>query len=134
LLQHAAWGGLWLAAAGEKAVHRERGLREARRAARRILRERAAYAPAYGDLLRAGIAAQVGDREDAAASQRRGLAATDETHMAGSVGLMRWRLGELLGGDEGAALLAAANAWFAREGVVDPARYLDVYAPGFPGG
>ncbi|MBE7454022.1 MAG: hypothetical protein HS111_35795, partial [Kofleriaceae bacterium] len=41
----------------------------------------------------------------------------------------RWRLGELLGGDEGAALRAAAAAALAAEGVRDPARVVTMLAP-----
>ena len=41
------------------------------------------------------------------------------------------RLGEMMGGDEGAALLAQGNGWMSTEGITDPDRITDVFAPGF---
>jgi hypothetical protein len=42
----------------------------------------------------------------------------------------RRRLGELLGGDEGAALIARADAFLVERGVVDPGRLMVAMAPG----
>ena len=38
----------------------------------------------------------------------------------------RYRVGKLVGGDEGAALCADVHAWLAREGVRAPDRMLDM--------
>src|SRR5436853_216801 len=43
----------------------------------------------------------------------------------------RRRLGELLGGSEGAAFIAEADRWYASEGVKNPERFTDMLAPGF---
>ncbi len=43
----------------------------------------------------------------------------------------RWRLGQLVGGAEGAELTRAAEAWAVGEGVKNPARMLALMAPGF---
>jgi len=43
----------------------------------------------------------------------------------------RWRLGQLLGGGEGAALAHAAEEWARGEGVVSPPRMFAMIAPGF---
>ena len=53
--------------------------------------------------------------------------------VAGDMALLahaaRWRLGELLGGDEGTALVAAAGAALRAEGIRDPARTVAVFVP-----
>jgi len=43
----------------------------------------------------------------------------------------RRRLGSLLGGDEGARSIAAAESWMSAQGVKDPARMTAMIAPGF---
>jgi len=42
-----------------------------------------------------------------------------------------YRRGQLLGGDAGAALVAEADGEFRKRGVRNPARFVEVYAPGF---
>ena len=42
----------------------------------------------------------------------------------------RWRGGEAMGGDEGAAIIEQASAALHEAGVVQPARFVEVYAPG----
>ena len=43
----------------------------------------------------------------------------------------RRRLGEMLGGDEGRALVETADAWMRSETIVNPERMTEVFAPGF---
>jgi len=42
----------------------------------------------------------------------------------------RRRRGQLLGGDEGAALVAEADSWMAKQDIKNPARMADMLAPG----
>jgi hypothetical protein len=44
----------------------------------------------------------------------------------------RRRHGELLGGDEGRAQIAAANGWMTGQGIRKPGRITAMYKPGFP--
>lgn len=84
------------------------------------------------DLIEAGVAASRG-RSDLALDGLR-LAETRLLHgaMAGYAAAAKARLGELLGGDEGAAATASAHGWLEQHGVVNPPRYVDMRAPGFP--
>ena len=51
--------------------------------------------------------------------------------MAYPIASARYRLGHILGGDEGAGLVAEAEAWCASEGIVNPERATEILAPGF---
>jgi hypothetical protein len=44
----------------------------------------------------------------------------------------RRRLGQLVGGAEGQALVAQADGWMAVQNIRNPARMTAVFAPGFP--
>jgi hypothetical protein len=68
-----------------------------------------------------------GDRERAIAVLRRSIPAPAGPLLTN---LRRRRLGELLGGDEGTALISEADAFLRAGGVVDPARYTAAYTPG----
>jgi hypothetical protein len=46
----------------------------------------------------------------------------------------RRRLGRLIGGDAGKALLVEADTWMASQGIKNPARMTAMLAPGFPDG
>jgi len=49
--------------------------------------------------------------------------------------IARRKKGELLGGDEGRALIAQADEWMAGEGIVNPARLASAFVPWqVPGG
>jgi hypothetical protein len=41
----------------------------------------------------------------------------------------RWRMGEMLGGDRGAAFVAEARAWMTEQGIRNPARMTAMHAP-----
>ena len=59
------------------------------------------------------------------------LARSEAAHMGLFAAAARRRLGGLLGGDEGRALVAEADAWMASQGIRNPARMAAMLAPGF---
>ena len=98
--------------------------------ARRIERELTPWGDALARLLRAGIASVSGDRAAAlahVAAAERDLAAADMALHAAVAGRRR---GELLGGAEGEAAVAAADASMAKQGIRSPGRIAGMLAPG----
>ncbi|HEY0483502.1 MAG TPA: AAA family ATPase [Kofleriaceae bacterium] len=80
-------------------------------------------------LARAELAVLRGDLDAAAAGYRSavlGFDAADTTTVADAA---RWRLGELLGGDEGRALVDQARAALVTEGIVRPERVVAMFVP-----
>ncbi len=102
---------------------------EARRCARKLRTPRVPIADAMGLLLDAGVAALEDRIDDGVALLRRTLVAFEGARMAGHAEVARWRLGELVGGDEGAALRAQAREWMAAQQVAEPQRIVQVIAP-----
>jgi hypothetical protein len=96
--------------------------------AARLEREHVPDATACAALLRGQARAARGDREGAVRGYRRALAhlGTRETLLGRAVGE---RLGEIVGGDEGAARLGDNRAWAEGQGVVRPDRLFAIYAP-----
>jgi hypothetical protein len=99
------------------------------REARKLIRRSTANAALTGIVVPANVllACLDGQRERAVAALRESLpraagALIEQVH--------RRRLGELLGGDEGAALIAEADAFMRAGGVIDPERYAAAFTPG----
>ncbi|HEY7956763.1 MAG TPA: AAA family ATPase [Polyangia bacterium] len=109
---------------------RRQAAAEARHQARELERSPQPAGRASSGLLRAGAAELDGDRHQAVAELRRTVAALDaiDTRLFAAAG--RRRLGLLLGGDEGSAMIAAAEAWLSARGVENPARFAAMIAPG----
>ncbi len=106
-------------------------LKRAARCARKLERERIGYAAVWALLLRAGIAAQKGNAKAASGHLTNTIERAEQHDLLLCAAAARRRLGELLGGDEGAALIAAADDWMNSEGIVNPERMTEVFAPGF---
>jgi predicted ATPase len=105
-------------------------LRRVERDARRIEREGTAWGNALARLVRACVAASAGDPESAAAlagSADQELRSVDMNLHAAAA---RRRRGELLGGDEGRALVEASDAWMTGQAIKDPGRITAMLAPG----
>jgi len=111
---------------------RRRLATEARAIARRLDRERAAWAAAYATQIRALLALLDGERADAAS----GLDAAERAFAACDMGLMaavvRRRCGELEGGASGAAHVDSAERAMAAQAIADPAAMVRLLCP-WPG-
>jgi hypothetical protein len=71
-----------------------------------------------------------GDHAGAVTALREGIKRAEATDTIGYAVPARYRLGELLGGDEGQALIQEALEAMTAWGVKNPARWLAVYMPG----
>jgi len=128
LWQLRARAAIAVAATGRDAAAR---LAEAARDARSIERERTAWGEALAALVRAGLAAVSGDRSEAAALYGRAAEACDATGMHFNAASARRRRGQVQGGDEGRALVEAADAWMTGQGIRRPERMAAMSTPGF---
>jgi len=122
-----------LAAAAEAAAPGERAdalLQSAEQDARRIEREHVHWGDPLAALVRAAVATT---RREPETALRFVLAAEDGFETAGMAlyaTVARRRRGELLGGDEGRALVAGADAWMAGQDIKNPSRMSAMLAPG----
>jgi hypothetical protein len=106
-------------------------LAAAERDAGRLEREKMAWGDALAQLIRAGVAAGRGDEPGAVARLNAAMAGLEAGDMRYPAAGARRRLGELIGGDEGRALLAQVNSWMTAQKIGDPDRYTAMLAPGF---
>ncbi|MFI5454983.1 MAG: hypothetical protein ACHRXM_05980 [Isosphaerales bacterium] len=104
-------------------------LRAAERDARWLHREGMAWSRALAYPIRAGVAAARGDRSRAASLFALAVTQLEAVDMNLYAGASRRRLGEILGGDEGRAQVERADSWMSRQGIQNPARMADVFAP-----
>ena len=89
--------------------------------------------PVVGRLARLGRAGVEAARRTDEAVEHLGHAAAwfDRTGMALHAAVARRPLGRLVGGDEGSALVDAAERWMAGEGIASPELLSATIAPGF---
>ena len=104
---------------------------EAARLARKLDRERMPWIAPLAALVWAGVRVANGDREGAAAHLRAAIASGEAADMRLHSAVARLRLGVLLGGTEGDALLRHAREWMDRQEVRVPERMAAMLAPGF---
>jgi serine/threonine protein kinase/predicted ATPase len=112
------------------AGHDDRYLQEVEREARGIERERVLWGTGLALLLRAGVAATRGKRQDALALASSAQAACQAADMLLYAAAAQRRRGELLGGAEGQALVTAADSIMAAQDVKNPSRFTAMLAPG----
>ncbi len=104
-------------------------LRSAERDARRLDREGMAWSKALAYPIRAGLAAARGDTSRAASVFAEAVTQLEAVDMNLHAAASRRRLGEILGGDEGRAQMEGADSWMRQQGIQNPARMADVFAP-----
>ena len=122
-------GRLALASAfGENRVAR---IKIAAAVAGQIARENMIYADPYAALIRAGIAHRRGDLDSAVTLLEKALKEFEAADMTLYAVVTRHRLGEMIGGDRGRELRAAANEWMSGQLIRNPARIMNLMAPGF---
>jgi len=119
-----------LAAAARQPSDRGALVSEARRHVRRLSRQGAPWARALALPLAAAVALQREDRVRAVELLRAGVEALEGQRMRLFAVAARWRLGALVGGDEGSAYRAEADRFFVEQGVREPAQMVAMLAPG----
>ncbi len=108
---------------------RRRVERIARREASSIRAENIPWTTPYADLIDAGLAHLDGNRELALSTIRQAITGFDANDMTAMAAAARYRLGEILGGDEGDAIKTVGEQTLLDEGVVSPERLVYMYAP-----
>ena len=105
-------------------------LRRAEGDARRLSKERAAWAEALALLIRATVAQARGEKSQAVEKLQSAETALRECHIHHHAAAAQYRRGALIGGDQGRALVDAATEWMLRQQIANPARMVNLLAPG----
>jgi hypothetical protein len=107
-------------------------LRDAQACARAIARERVTWSESFSQILLFGVAVRCGHAE----SSLRHLEQAEEKALATGMALhgavVRHRRGEVIGGDEGRALIDEALGFMAAQDIKNPERMLDMLSPRIP--
>ncbi len=109
----------------------ERLLKEAEVCAKRLQREPVARCQPTADLILASVALSRHDKETSLRLLTKAAQTFDEQGLGMFGAATRVRLGEVIAGEAGEKVLLDALDSFAREGVQQPRRMVDVLAPGF---
>jgi hypothetical protein len=99
--------------------------------ARRLEREGQGWALAHAHYVRAGIAASREDASTALHHLQRAAETYDSVDMPLHACVMRYRMGQVQGGDEGRSLISDAQSRMRSQSIQSPARWAAMYAPGF---
>jgi hypothetical protein len=118
-------------AAAERSHQPEPLLRRAGRDARQLEREGQDWGIAHAHYIRAAIAAC--EEDTVRASEELSIAADryERAEMTLAAHLMRYRLGQVLGSEEGREIRDRAERGLHEQGIVAPARWAGMRAPGF---
>jgi hypothetical protein len=109
---------------------REEWLKAAERDANTLQKQRVPWGTALGELTHAGVAAARGQTESAVSRFAAAELAFRQADMWLFARAAQRRRGQLLGGDEGAKLIAEADMWMATEGIIRPERMARMLVPG----
>jgi hypothetical protein len=100
---------------------------------KKLRRNRLPLARALASLLQAGLDNLDGDTAGAEACLRQAVQELERLETLLYANAAKLRLADLIGGEEGAALGAAAMQWMADQGIKNPPRMTAMLAPGWPG-
>jgi serine/threonine protein kinase len=131
-LFHDTRGRAWLVTARgltERSPAWNKALAMATRDGERLLREDMPYTDAHGHAVLGGVAALRGETQRARALWSQAAREFDETSMLLHAAAVRLRLGLLVGGEEGQALVAQATATMKAEEIVQPERMARMLCP-----
>jgi len=117
--------------AARQAGDRKILLRQAAADAKKIRRQRMLWSEPMARLIEAGCAATLERLDVARDDLTVAVQGFDDADMALEAAAARRRLGELVGGDEGRALLAQSDEYMHQQGIRCPERMMAVVAPGF---
>jgi eukaryotic-like serine/threonine-protein kinase len=106
-------------------------IRQAKIDAHRLEREGREWALAHACYLRSGIAACEEDSVRAIRQLTLAVEAYDRAEMPLRAQILRFRLGEAQSDEKTRALREKAEQWLKNQGIVSPARWAGMYAPGF---
>jgi serine/threonine protein kinase len=112
--------------------HLQPALRKLRRLIKKVRRIRVPLARALASLLEAGAAKLAGDSEDCETSLRQAVVLLEELDTMLHASAAKRRLGELIGGRQGAKLINEAETWMTDQGVKSPVRMTALLVPGWP--
>ena len=99
--------------------------------AKKILRHNVLWGNGLAELLRAGAAAVRQDRSDALAFLRSACKSCGAADMELYAAAGRCAQGQLIGGNEGRAMIESAEAWMKHQGIRNSARIVAMLVPGF---
>jgi serine/threonine protein kinase len=127
---HFTRGKLAIASIESDPSPRNARIAEARRAARALRRERNPWPHLLAALVDAATENASGRPDSAISALRDAIQRAESTNTLCCVPPARYRLGELLGGDEGLALVESATEALRAQGIRNPARWVATYLPG----
>lgn len=123
--------GRMLVAAARDASDPEPLLREAATAAAKLAREEVDYARVWSLLVLAAVEDRRQRPERAADLLLEAQLVAERNALLHHAHAARWRLGGIVGGDEGRVLRERARAWSEKESVARFDKMVEVWAPGF---
>lgn len=98
---------------------------------RRLSREKGAYAQIWSAMLEAGLAHRLGNTARVQERLELAIDAASAASFRLCAATAQYRLGSLVGGDQGVRLIATATRFFDDQKVVSPRRLSEVLIPGF---
>jgi len=115
-------------AAGKQRKHR---LRIAENLANSIAKEQMPWSNPLAMMIHAGLAKRRGNDSRAAALVSQAVEGFEASNMKLYAATARRRLGEILGGDNGKALINQADDWMGKQEIKNPVGFANLMAPGF---